>query len=112
MAAISGDKTISEELLASFEPATVTSGSALDRVAGFKPAILAIRGGTTVMSIVLAAPAFVERDWRIVAWTGLIAVYNIVRLAFPIRYVTADTWPASPVDSVLLFESAWHQRWP
>jgi signal transduction histidine kinase len=91
MAAISGDKTISEELLASFEPATVTSGSALDRVAGFKPAILAIRGGTTVMSIVLAAPAFVERDWRIVAWTGLIAVYNIVRLAFPIRYVTADT---------------------
>ncbi len=43
MAAISGEKTIAEELAASFEPASVHSGSTLDRVAGFKPAILAIR---------------------------------------------------------------------
>ncbi|MCB0989127.1 MAG: GAF domain-containing sensor histidine kinase [Microthrixaceae bacterium] len=91
MAAISGDRTIPEELLASFEPSTITTGSALDRVAGFKPAILAIRGGTTVISVVLAAPAFVDRDWQVIAWCAVIIVYNIVRLAFPIRYVTADT---------------------
>ena len=91
MTAISGEKTIAEELAASFEPSTVHSGSTLDRVAGFKPAILAIRGGTTVISIVLAAPAFVDRDWTIIAWCAVIAVYNVFRLAFPIRYVTADT---------------------
>ncbi len=91
MAAISGEKTIAEELTASFEPSTLTSGSTLDRVAGFKPAILAIRGGTTVISIVLAAPAFVDRDWTVIIWCAVIAAYNVVRLAFPIRYVTADT---------------------
>lgn len=90
MTTISGEPTIAEELTASFDPGATLGGSALDRVAGFKPAILAIRGGTTVISIVLAAPAFVDRDWTVIAWCAVIAVYNIVRLAFPIRYVTTD----------------------
>jgi signal transduction histidine kinase len=62
-----------------------------DSVAPFRPAVLAIRAGTTTVSIALAAPAFVEGDWNIIAWCLVIAAYNLYRLLRPVRYVSNDT---------------------
>ena len=61
-----------------------------DRVAEFRPAILGIRGGTTAISIALTAPAFVNRDWPVIAWCVVIVAYNVFRLVRPVRYMDAD----------------------
>lgn len=62
-----------------------------DLVAEFRPAVLAIRAGTTVVSVALAAPAFVDRDWNVIAWCVVITAYNLFRLVFPVKYVSTDT---------------------
>lgn len=62
-----------------------------DRVAEFRPAVLAIRAGSTIISVALAAPAFVDRDWNIMIWCAVIAAYNVFRLVFPLKYVSTDT---------------------
>ncbi len=72
-------------------PLGSTPRSEYDRVAEFRPAVLAIRAGTTIISMALAAPAFVDRDWTVIAWCAVIAVYNIFRLVVPVRYVSTDT---------------------
>jgi signal transduction histidine kinase len=74
-----------------------------DQVAPFRPAILGIRGGTTAVSVALAAPAFAEGDLWVVAWCVGIVAYNVFRIVRPVRYVD-DT--ASLVR--VLLEVAFH----
>ena len=62
----------------------------VDRLTAFGPAILAVRWGTTVLSGALAAPAFIEADWRTVAWFGVLVGYTLFRSAQPLKY-TGDT---------------------
>jgi signal transduction histidine kinase len=62
----------------------------VDRLTAFGPAILAVRWGTTVLSGALAAPAFMDADWRTVAWFGVLVAYTILRTAQPLKY-TGDT---------------------
>ena len=73
-------------------PLVVASGLVddVDRLTAFGPAILAVRWGTTVLSGALAAPAFIEADWRTVAWFGVLVAYTLLRTAQPLRY-TGDT---------------------
>jgi signal transduction histidine kinase len=73
-------------------PLLVAAGLAddVDRLTAFGPAILALRWGTTVLSVALAAPSFVDGDWRSVAWCGVIVAYTLYRTAHPLRY-TGDT---------------------
>jgi signal transduction histidine kinase len=58
----------------------------LDRVAAFRPAILAIRWGTTAVSVALAAEGYVSPDLPVVAWGVVIVVYTVLRTFRPIRY--------------------------
>jgi signal transduction histidine kinase len=58
-----------------------------DQVAPFRPAILGIRGGTTAVSVALAAPAFAAGDLWVVAWCVGIVAYNVFRIVRPVRYV-------------------------
>ena len=62
----------------------------VDRLTAFGPAILAVRWGTTVLSGALAAPAFIEADWRTVVWFGVLIAYTLFRTAQPLKY-TGDT---------------------
>lgn len=73
-------------------PLVVAAGLAddVDRLTAFGPAILAVRWGTTVLSGALAAPAFIDADWRTVAWFGVLVAFTIFRTAQPLRY-TGDT---------------------
>jgi len=73
-------------------PLVVASGLVddVDRLPAFGPAILAVRWGTTVLSGALAGPAFIEADWRTVAWFGVLIAYTIFRTAQPLKY-TGDT---------------------
>ena len=73
-------------------PLVVASGLVddVDRLTAFGPAILAVRWGTTVLSGALAAPAFIEADWRTVAWFGVLVAYTLYRTAQPLKY-TGDT---------------------
>ncbi|CAN5773237.1 hypothetical protein BH10ACT1_BH10ACT1_30810 [soil metagenome] len=57
-----------------------------DQVATFRPAILGIRGGTTAISVALAAPSFANRDWWIVGWCAVVVAYNVFRIVQPLRY--------------------------
>ncbi len=61
----------------------------VDMVEAFRPAILAIRWGTTVVSLALAADAISQRDGRVTAWALGILAYTAFRTWRPIRY-TAD----------------------
>jgi signal transduction histidine kinase len=67
-------------------PDVVTLLAAVDRVAAFGPAILAIRWGTTAVSIALAVGIEGEKDTAIVAWGVAIVAYTILRTLRPIRY--------------------------
>ena len=73
-------------------PLVVASGLVddVDRLTAFGPAILAVRWGTTVLSGALAAPAFIDAEWRTVCWLGVIVAYTLFRTANPLRY-TGDT---------------------
>ncbi len=73
-------------------PLVVAAGLAddVDRLTAFGPAILAVRWGTTVLSGALAAPAFIDADWRTVAWFGVLVAFTIFRTAQPLKY-TGDT---------------------
>jgi len=57
-----------------------------DQVAPFRPAILGIRGGTTAISVALASPAFVERNYSVMAWCAVVVGYNVFRIVRPLRY--------------------------
>jgi signal transduction histidine kinase len=59
----------------------------VDRVRAFGPALLAIRWGTTIVSVALAAEAFTVADWWVVGWCGVIIAYTVLRTLSPIRYL-------------------------
>jgi signal transduction histidine kinase len=59
----------------------------VDRVRAFGPALLAIRWGTTIVSVALAAEAFTKADWWVVGWCGVIIAYTVLRTLSPIRYL-------------------------
>lgn len=59
----------------------------VDRVRPFGPALLAIRWGTTMVSIALAGRAFTESDWWTIAWCVLIVAYTVFRTVSPVRYL-------------------------
>ncbi len=59
-----------------------------DRVAAFRPAILAIRWGTTAVSLALSIPGFLTSSWRVVAVCGVLIGYTIFRTINPIRYTS------------------------
>lgn len=71
----------------------ITAAGAVDhdRLAPFNRAILVIRWGTTAVSILLASPSFVERDYWIIAWCGVITLYTLIRSLHPIKF-TGDIW--------------------
>lgn len=58
-----------------------------DRIAAFAPAVLTIRWCMTTISLALAAGAFVDQDWNIVAWCVGVIGYTAIRTITPIRYV-------------------------
>ena len=58
----------------------------LDLLAPFNPAILAIRWGTTAVSVALSVPFFIDADWMVVAWCGVIMALTIVRTLRPLEY--------------------------
>ena len=58
----------------------------VDRLTAFGPAILAVRWGTTVLSVALAGPAFINAEWNVVAWCGALIAYTLFRTAHPLRY--------------------------
>ena len=58
----------------------------VDRVAGFAPAILAIRWGTTVASIALATQDTTNQDWLLAMWCVIIVCYTVLRTVQPLRY--------------------------
>src|SRR5690606_30716884 len=61
----------------------------LDRVAAFRPAILAIRWGTTAVSVALAADGYEAYEGNraaVVAWGVVIVLYTVLRTGRPIRY--------------------------
>ena len=57
-----------------------------DRVRAFGPALLAIRWGTAMVSVALAAPYFARADWWVVGWCGVLLAYTVVRTINPLRY--------------------------
>ncbi len=58
----------------------------VDRLAPFSPAILAIRWGTTAVSVALSVPFFIDAAWTVVAWCGVIVGMTVVRTVRPLRY--------------------------
>ncbi|MCB0977414.1 MAG: GAF domain-containing sensor histidine kinase [Acidimicrobiales bacterium] len=58
-----------------------------DHVLPFRPAILAVRGGSTVVSVALAGPSFAHQDWGVVAICFVVVLYNVFRIIQPVRYV-------------------------
>ena len=59
----------------------------VDRVRPFGPALLAIRWGTTMVSIALAGRAFTDSDWWTIAWCVVIVAYTVFRTVSPVRYL-------------------------
>jgi signal transduction histidine kinase len=59
----------------------------VDRVRPFGPALLAIRWGTTMVSIALAGQAFANADWWVVGWCMVIILYTVFRTLNPVRYL-------------------------
>lgn len=66
--------------------AAVGANLSHDRVASFNGAILIIRFATTITSILLASPMFVDRSVSIIAWSAGLIGYTIFRALSPIRY--------------------------
>ncbi len=58
----------------------------IDRVAAFRPAILAIRWGTTAVSLGLAASELADQDTPSIFWATVILLYTLLRTVRPIRY--------------------------
>ena len=58
----------------------------IDRVRVYGPAMLAIRWGTSMVSVALAAQSFASADWWVVGWCGLLLVYTVIRTLSPLRY--------------------------
>lgn len=59
----------------------------IDRVRVYGPAMLAIRWGTSMVSVALAAESFARADWTIVIWCGVLLAYTVIRTVSPLRYV-------------------------
>lgn len=59
----------------------------IDRVRVYGPAMLAIRWGTSMVSVALAAESFAEADWWIVGWCGVLLFYTVIRTLSPLRYL-------------------------
>lgn len=57
-----------------------------DEVLAFRPVILAVRGGSTAVSVGLAGPAFANQDWTVITCCALVVAYNVFRIVQPIRY--------------------------
>jgi len=74
------------------EPAIVSAGLAddVDRLAPFRPAVLAIRWGTVLVSFVLAAPEIVNGDRWLIVWLIGLAALGVRRTRYPLHY-TGDT---------------------
>lgn len=58
----------------------------VDLLAPFSPAILAIRWGTTAVSVALSIPFFAEGDWVVVFWCGVIVLMTLIRTVRPLEY--------------------------
>lgn len=65
---------------------TVMAEGPTDQVAAFRPAILGIRGGTTIVSVGLASAAFTESDLWVIGWCVVVVLYNVFRIVRPLRY--------------------------
>ncbi|MCU1497673.1 MAG: Signal transduction histidine kinase [Acidimicrobiales bacterium] len=76
--------------------------SVRDQVATFRPAVLGIRGGTTAISVALAAPSFANQDWWIVGWCAVVVAYNVFRIVQPLRYVDDTASVARVIVEVAL----------
>jgi signal transduction histidine kinase len=63
-----------------------TSLEEVDRVAAFAPAILALRWGTTIVSLALAYQSFIDADLRVVVCAGLLLALTAVRTIHPLQY--------------------------
>jgi signal transduction histidine kinase len=74
------------------EPALVSAGLAddVDRLAPFRPAVLAIRWGAILVSFALAAPELVNGDRGLVVWLIGLAALGAQRSRRPLHY-TGDT---------------------
>jgi signal transduction histidine kinase len=59
----------------------------VDRLRPFASALLAIRWGTAMVSLALAGNAFVDANWGVVGWCGVLLAYTVIRTVSPIRYV-------------------------
>jgi signal transduction histidine kinase len=56
-----------------------------DRLAPFHPAVLAVRWSATVVSVALAAGAFIDTDLRIVPWVAVVVANTVARTVFPLE---------------------------
>jgi signal transduction histidine kinase len=74
------------------EPAIVAAGLAddVDRLAPFRPAVLAIRWGTILVSFVLAAPDIMHGSRSLVVWLIALVALGVERTRRPLHY-TGDT---------------------
>jgi signal transduction histidine kinase len=59
----------------------------VDRVRPFGPALLAIRWGTAMVSVDLAAQAFADAEWWVVGWCMVVVLYAAFRTVKPVRYL-------------------------
>ncbi|MDH3707072.1 MAG: histidine kinase, partial [Acidimicrobiia bacterium] len=55
-----------------------------DQARSFRPVVIAVRWGTTAVSLALAVLGFVVRDWVVVAWCGGLVAYTIYRSVQPV----------------------------
>ena len=55
-----------------------------DQAKSFRPVVIAVRWGTTAVSLALAVLGFVVRDWVVVAWCGGLVAYTIYRSVSPV----------------------------
>ncbi|MGI9601600.1 MAG: GAF domain-containing sensor histidine kinase [Acidimicrobiales bacterium] len=55
-----------------------------DQAKSFRPVVIAVRWGTTAVSLALAVLGFVVRDWTVVAWCGALVAYTIFRSISPV----------------------------
>ena len=69
-----------------YEPDPAGVVDRFNRVAPFAPAILALRWGTTAVSLALAGESFANADWAIVALSAIIVSYTVLRSINPLRY--------------------------
>jgi signal transduction histidine kinase len=73
-----------------------------DRLIAFRPAILAIRWGTTGVGVVLAALSFQSGEGWTIAFCGLITAYTIFRTITPLQYVEDRKSLLAMIAEVLL----------